>query len=62
MNTLTARQRDDRGMTTAEYAVGTVASVSLVGVLISILGNEEFRKALWALVKVIFSYITKAIG
>ncbi|WP_233493947.1 DUF4244 domain-containing protein [Desertihabitans brevis] len=35
---------DERGMTTAEYAVGTVATVGLGGVLISILTSEELRK------------------
>lgn len=33
---LTGRSRTDRGMTTAEYAVGTVAAATFAGVLISI--------------------------
>ncbi len=37
------RRRDERGMTTAEYAVGTVAAVSFGGVLIKILTDENLR-------------------
>ena len=40
------RRRDQRGMTTAEYAVGTVATVSMVGVLIGILNNPDFQRVL----------------
>ena len=50
-------QHDERGMTTAEYAAGTVATVSFVGVVISILQNEEFRNALWTIVKFIIQLI-----
>lgn len=31
------RVRDEQGMTTAEYAVGTIASCGIAGVLISLL-------------------------
>lgn len=31
------RVRDERGMTTAEYAVGTIASVGFAGVLVKLL-------------------------
>ncbi|MDR1710876.1 MAG: DUF4244 domain-containing protein [Propionibacteriaceae bacterium] len=48
---------DERGMTTAEYAVGTVASVSLVGVIISILSNDQFRELLFTLIKALFGFI-----
>ena len=34
---------DDRGMTTAEYAVGTVAAAGLGGVLIKLLASDEVR-------------------
>jgi hypothetical protein len=33
------RARDERGMTTAEYAVGTVASCGFAGVLIKLLSQ-----------------------
>lgn len=55
-------RRDQRGMTTAEYAVGTVATVTIVGVLITILNNPEFRKLLGdiiaELIKLILSLIS----
>jgi hypothetical protein len=33
------RARDERGMTTAEYAVGTVASCGFAGVLVKLLSE-----------------------
>ncbi|MCL1838123.1 MAG: DUF4244 domain-containing protein [Propionibacteriaceae bacterium] len=42
---------DERGMTTAEYAVGTVASVSIVGVIITLIKSGEFRQLLWDLIR-----------
>jgi hypothetical protein len=56
------RSRGQRGMTTAEYAVGTVATVSFVGVILAIIGNPEFQNALWKLIAVIISTVVKAMG
>ncbi|MCC6496302.1 MAG: DUF4244 domain-containing protein [Propionibacteriaceae bacterium] len=56
------RQRDQRGMTTAEYAVGTVATVSMVGVLIGILNNPEFQRIIWEIIKAIIKAILSAIA
>lgn len=39
------RSRDERGMTTAEYAVGTVASCGFAGVLVKLL-TEPWVQAL----------------
>lgn len=33
-------RRDDRGMTTAEYAVGTVAACGFAGVLLKLLTSD----------------------
>lgn len=55
------RRHDERGMTTAEYAVGTVATVSVVGVLLSIINNEEFRRFLWELIQAILRIIIQMI-
>lgn len=41
---------DERGMTTAEYAVGTVAAVGLGGLLVKLLSSEEMRQLLWSVV------------
>ncbi len=38
---------DEQGMTTAEYAVGTVAAAGLGGVLIKILTSSEVRNLIW---------------
>ena len=54
-------RRDQRGMTTAEYAVGTVATVSMVGVLIGILSNPEFSRILWEIVKAIIQVILRVV-
>jgi Flp pilus assembly pilin Flp len=44
---LTRMKRDDKGMTTAEYAVGTVAAAGLGGVLIKLLTSAEVRNLIW---------------
>jgi hypothetical protein len=45
---MTHRQRSDRGITTAEYAVGTAAGAGLAGLLYKLLtgglGNELLHK------------------
>ncbi|MDR1430643.1 MAG: DUF4244 domain-containing protein [Propionibacteriaceae bacterium] len=55
-------RHDERGMTTAEYAVGTVASVSIVGILIAIIQNPAFRELIMQLISLLFSLITRAMG
>jgi len=56
------RRRNQRGMTTAEYAVGTVATVSFVGIILAIINNPEFRDAIWKIVLVIIKVIIQAMG
>ena len=41
--------RNDDGMTTAEYAVGTVAAAGLGGILIKLLSSPEVRDLIWSL-------------
>lgn len=55
------RNHDERGMTTAEYAVGTVATVSIVGVLLSIINNDGFRRFLLELIEAIIRVIIQMI-
>jgi Flp pilus assembly pilin Flp len=38
--------RDERGMTTAEYAIGTVAAASFAALLIKLLTSDEVRQLL----------------
>lgn len=40
------RRRDERGMTTAEYAVGTVSACSFAGILYTILTSDFGRSLL----------------
>ena len=56
------RRRNQRGMTTAEYAVGTVATVSFVGIILAIINNPAFRDALWRLILAIISVVMKSLG
>lgn len=46
---------DDEGLTTAEYAVGTVAVAGLGGVLIKLLTSEAVRDLIWKVVQGAFS-------
>ncbi len=43
-------RREDAGMTTVEYAVGTVAAASFGGLLIRLLMSEEARNLVWGLI------------
>jgi hypothetical protein len=58
MNELAIRMRDeDKGMSTAEYAVGTVAVCGLGGVLIKLLTSETFVDLLWQVINKAFSFL-----
>jgi len=58
MNELAVRIRDeDAGMTTAEYAVGTVAVAGLGGVLIKLLTSDTFADLLWQVISRAFSFL-----
>jgi len=47
MRKFMARMKDDDGLSTAEYAVGTVAAAGLGGVLIKLLTSEQVRDLIW---------------
>lgn len=47
---------DEQGMTTAEYAVGTVAAAGLGGLLIKILTSSEMHALVWGIVQSAFSH------
>lgn len=49
--------RNDDGMTTAEYAVGTVAAAGLGGILIKLLSSPEVRDLIWSLLSNAFKSI-----
>lgn len=43
---LHTRLRDQSGMSTAEYAVGTIAAVAFAGVLLKVLTSDGVREAI----------------
>jgi len=47
--------KDDTGLTTTEYAVGTVAVAGLSGVLIKLLLSDSVRDLLWSIISSAFS-------
>lgn len=51
MKKLLARLRDDHGMNTAEYAVGTLAAVAFAGVLLKVLSSAQIQAALSAIIE-----------
>lgn len=58
MNELAIRIRDDeQGMSTAEYAVGTVAACSFGGVLLALLKSEKVIDLLWQVITSAFSFL-----
>lgn len=50
-------QSEDAGMTTVEYAVGTVAAAGFGGLLIKLLMSEEARNLIWGVLSSALSSI-----
>lgn len=48
---------NEEGMTTAEYAVGTVAAAGLGGLLLKMLTSPEVQELLWSIVQQAFSLL-----
>ena len=48
---LWVRLRDDAGMTTAEYAVGTLAAVAFAGLLLKVVTSDAVHRALAAVIE-----------
>jgi hypothetical protein len=49
--------RAESGMTTAEYAVGTIAAAGLGGVLLKLLTSPEFQALIWKIIQSSFSFL-----
>jgi len=47
--------KKDDGLSTAEYAVGTVAAAGLGGVLIKLLTSDEVRNLIWTVLSNAFA-------
>jgi hypothetical protein len=48
---------NEQGMTTAEYAVGTVAAAGLGGLLLKMLTSPEVQELIWTIVQRAFSLL-----
>ena len=48
--------RDDKGMSTAEYAVGTVAAAGFGGLLVKLLSSPDVQELLWGVIKKAFEW------
>jgi hypothetical protein len=48
---------NEDGMTTAEYAVGTVAAAGLGGLLLKMLTSPEVQDLIWKIVQQAFSFL-----
>jgi len=52
----------EAGMATAEYAVGTVAVISIGTILYKVISSPEFRNAIWDLILWLFRLISGVTG
>ena len=50
-------RREEVGLTTAEYAVGTCAAVGLGGLLLKLLSSDKMADLLWSLFSQLFDFI-----
>jgi hypothetical protein len=48
---------NEQGMTTAEYAVGTVAAAGLGGLLLKMLTSPEVQELIWTIVQRAFRFL-----
>ncbi|MGV1037231.1 MAG: DUF4244 domain-containing protein [Candidatus Nanopelagicales bacterium] len=56
-NQLARAIHDDQGMSTAEYAVGTVAAAGFGGLLVKLLSSPDVQDLLWNVIQKAFSFI-----
>lgn len=57
MQALVSRLASDDGMSTAEYAVGTVAACGFGGVLVKLLSSPDVQQLLGKVIEKAFSFI-----
>ena len=62
MSELVRKVKSEDGMSTAEYAMGTVAVAGIGGVIIKLLQEEWFRKLVMDLITKIVDVILKLLG
>lgn len=57
----TGQRLDERGMTTAEYALGTIAVIALVGAVIAYVSDDAFDAQVVEVFKQITDWILRFI-
>jgi len=57
MEAVIQRVAADDGMSTAEYAVGTVAACGFGGVLVKLLSSPDVQDVVWQVIQKAFSFI-----
>lgn len=57
MQAVVQRLASEDGMSTAEYAVGTVAACGFGGILVKLLSSPDVQQVLWQVIEKAFSFI-----
>ena len=57
MREVVRRLAADDGMSTAEYAVGTVAAAGFGGILVKLLSSPDVQQVLWQVIEKAFSLV-----
>ena len=57
MEAVVPRLAAEDGMSTAEYAVGTVAACGFGGILVKLLSSPDVQQVLWQVIEKAFSFV-----
>ncbi|HRY08743.1 MAG: DUF4244 domain-containing protein [Actinobacteria bacterium] len=57
MQAVIQRLTAEDGMSTAEYAVGTVAACGFGGILVKLLSSPDVQQVLWQVIEKAFSFV-----
>ncbi|MEZ5184319.1 MAG: DUF4244 domain-containing protein [Candidatus Nanopelagicales bacterium] len=57
MEAVVQRLAAEDGMSTAEYAVGTVAAAGFGGILVKLLSSPDVQEVLWQVIQKAFSFV-----
>jgi Protein of unknown function (DUF4244) len=57
MEAVIQRLASDDGMSTAEYAVGTVAACGFGGILVKLLSSPDVQQVLWQVIQKAFDFV-----
>jgi hypothetical protein len=62
MSNQLVKMRGERGMTTAEYALGTIAVVALLAVIVGMISSGPFKDQLFRLAETIITYLVAFVA